>query len=131
MVNESGSCNGRGQGTRAILQKWPNHFGKRVTLRDEDQMRHVSCRLGSTREPSRFPMFSLSLVNYFGLLLFLIALDPAAAHLIEVSASKKECFFEDLHKNDQVLQFLLHSRSPAKYRIIDDCHISSWGRWAS
>ncbi|KAI0282372.1 hypothetical protein BGY98DRAFT_955536, partial [Russula aff. rugulosa BPL654] len=25
------------------------------------------------------------------------------SHLIEVPASKKECFFEDLHINDQVL----------------------------
>jgi hypothetical protein len=26
-----------------------------------------------------------------------------SSHLIEVPASKKECFFEDLHINDQVL----------------------------
>jgi len=26
----------------------------------------------------------------------------ASAHMIEVMASKKECFFEDLHKHDKV-----------------------------
>lgn len=26
----------------------------------------------------------------------------AAAHIIEVAAGNKECFFEDLHKNDKV-----------------------------
>ncbi|KAA1466288.1 COPII-coated vesicle protein [Dentipellis sp. KUC8613] len=34
------------------------------------------------------------------LLVFLSSL--VSAHLIEVSASKKECFFEDLHKNDKM-----------------------------
>jgi hypothetical protein len=34
----------------------------------------------------------------------------ASSHLIEVAASKKECFFEDLHVNDQVqnVRLLLH-----------------------
>lgn len=31
----------------------------------------------------------------------------AAAHIIEVSAGNKECFFEDLHKSDKVPHLLV------------------------
>lgn len=31
----------------------------------------------------------------------------ASSHLIEIPASKKECFFEDLHVNDQVCNVTL------------------------
>lgn len=36
------------------------------------------------------------------LIVILLSFQLAVAHMIEVGASKKECFFEDLHKNDQV-----------------------------
>jgi hypothetical protein len=35
-------------------------------------------------------------------LLVLFLSTPATAHTVEVGASKKECFFEDLHTHDQV-----------------------------
>jgi hypothetical protein len=51
------------------------------------------------------------------------------AHMIEVPAGNKECFFEDLHKNDKVrmelLTALLNVDQP-----IDDGNIPSW-RWRS
>ena len=36
------------------------------------------------------------------LALFLVLPMLASAHMIEVPAAKKECFFEDLHVNDKV-----------------------------
>jgi hypothetical protein len=42
---------------------------------------------------ARFLLWLSSLFIFFQL---------ASSHLIEIPASKKECFFEDLHVNDQV-----------------------------
>jgi hypothetical protein len=46
-------------------------------------------------------LYTRSLFNAW---LALILIIPAlvSAHLIEVAAGKKECFFEDLHKHDKV-----------------------------
>ncbi len=50
-------------------------------------------------------------------------------HLIEVPASKKECFFEDLHINDQVLRVLLFTSTRDYLAIIpDDRHVPGWRR---
>src|SRR6266850_1737018 len=48
---------------------------------------------------ARFLLWLSSLFLFFQL---------ASSHLIEIPASKKECFFEDLHVNDQV-----HSVAPS------------------
>lgn len=53
-----------------------------------------------------------------------------SSHLVEIPASQKECFFEDLHVNDQV-----HNRAfprPSKLDsliVLDDCHVPGWRRW--
>lgn len=39
---------------------------------------------------------------FIPIFIFALSLKLCTAHMIEVGASKKECFFEDLHKNDQV-----------------------------
>ena len=61
----------------------------------------------------------------------LLALVPTLvlAHKIHIPASTKECFFEDLHENDQVhIMSLTHmSFQPA---FPDDRHVSGWGRWS-
>lgn len=55
----------------------------------------------------------------------------AASHLIEVPAAKKECFFEDLHINDQVQRLAQRQLDHLTYRPIpDDRYIPSWG-WRS
>jgi hypothetical protein len=56
----------------------------------------------------------------------------AAGHIIEVSAGKKECFFEDLHSNDKV-PGSLPPRLCFRFlkRILDDCNISSRRWWTS
>jgi hypothetical protein len=51
-----------------------------------------------------------------------------SSHLVEVPASKKECFFEDLHVNDQV-----HLDSPRLSNcltliVTDDRHVPGWWR---
>jgi len=45
--------------------------------------------------------------------LLLIFSSIASAHIIEVSAGKKECFFEDLHINDKVAPFLVYFSVPS------------------
>ena len=52
---------------------------------------------------------NLSIMAHFLLWLSSIFLffQLALSHLIEIPASKKECFFEDLHVNDQVRNFAL------------------------
>jgi len=49
-----------------------------------------------------------------------------SAHMIEVGAGKKECFFEDLHKNDKVCMVLLMLLFDIDGLCIDDGDISSW-----
>ena len=44
--------------------------------------------------------------NLLAFILALICMSLVSAHMIEVAASKKECFFEDLHTNDQVGFFM-------------------------
>lgn len=46
------------------------------------------------------PMFRLTLSAVLSVLILLPLL--GSAHLIEVLAGKKECFFEDLHVHDKV-----------------------------
>ena len=79
----------------------------------------------------RLRMLSLSLLECCSILLLILASSPSAAHLIEVAASKKECFFEDLHKNDQVQIIITRTRSVLNAAIIDDSYIPSWRWWAS
>jgi len=56
------------------------------------------------------------------LLLLAATVEHVYSHTIEISAGKKECFFEDLHVNDQVRPMLLVRRmarltfEPALYR---------------
>lgn len=49
------------------------------------------------------------------------------AHMIEVPAGKKECFFEDLHVNDKVCGSL--GPQVLYLRLLDDSNLSSrgWG----
>ncbi|KAJ7638561.1 emp24/gp25L/p24 family/GOLD-domain-containing protein [Roridomyces roridus] len=42
------------------------------------------------------------LAGWLSLLLFLLLPTLSLAHLIDVDAGKKECFFEDLHKHDKM-----------------------------
>lgn len=44
-----------------------------------------------------YPSFSI-----LGLFVFALLQSLVSAHMIDVDAGKKECFFEDLHKNDKV-----------------------------
>lgn len=116
--------------TRAQLRsKRSNHFGKCVTLRDGSyitEYRHA-------RSTSNFiikstaNMLSSLLVRAFALCLLLNLPSVATAHLIEVAAAKKECFFEDLHKNDQVSSYHMQVFAESNMSI-DDCNLSSW-RW--
>lgn len=52
------------------------------------------------------------------------------AHLIEIPAGKKECFFEDLHVHDKVSVFRCVHKVflPDSSYNLDDCDISGW-RW--
>lgn len=61
------------------------------------------------------------------LVLFLLIPSLSLAHTIQVSAGKKECFFEDLHINDQVR---VHFDPPVLSVLMpicpeDDCNLSS------
>jgi hypothetical protein len=52
------------------------------------------------------------------------------AHLIEVSAGKKECFFEDLHVHDKVRTFVRDAATqPHLFTNLDDCNLPGWRRW--
>jgi hypothetical protein len=52
-----------------------------------------------------------------------------SSHLIEVPASKKECFFEDLHINDQVLHVRLFTSIQGYLAVVpDDSHVPGWRR---
>lgn len=42
------------------------------------------------------------------LIILVIMQSFASAHMIDVVAGRKECFFEDLHKNDKVCRVLSH-----------------------
>ena len=54
------------------------------------------------------------------------------AHTIHVGAGKKECFFEDLHVNDQVRVVYNPSALPSHVNFPeDDSNVSSWWRWPS
>lgn len=44
----------------------------------------------------------MSRMMRFALLLISFAIPISFCHIIEVRASQKECFFEDLHVNDKV-----------------------------
>ena len=64
------------------------------------------------------------LIHGLALMAFLPAL--VSAHMVEVPAGKKECFFEDLHVHDKVCIPIIASGASAN-RNIDDSNISS--RW--
>jgi hypothetical protein len=50
-----------------------------------------------------------------------------SSHLIEIPASKKECFFEDLHEHDQVLHAHLFTSVSRDLLIVpDDRHVPGW-----
>ena len=69
---------------------------------------------------ARFLLCLSSLFLFFNLV---------SSHLIEVPASKKECFFEDLHINDQVLHVHLLTSIQGYLAIVpDDSHVSGWRR---
>ena len=51
-----------------------------------------------------------------------------SSHLIEVPASKKECFFEDLHVHDQVHPEPFFIYLTDLLIIPDDCDVPSWRR---
>ncbi|KAK0547812.1 p24 complex component [Tilletia horrida] len=53
------------------------------------------------RRAARSAMLTVSLVSTL-LALLACYITPAAAHMIELGPSSKECFFEDLHVNDQM-----------------------------
>jgi len=53
-----------------------------------------------------------------------------SAHLIEVSAGKKECFFEDLHVHDKVHMHSSRSWWAQVGHVLDDCIIPSRRRGA-
>ena len=61
--------------------------------------------------------------------LFLI-FQLASSNLIEIPASKKECFFEDLHVNDQVRVTALPRISNLTHLLFvpDDCYVPGWRR---
>jgi hypothetical protein len=55
----------------------------------------------------------------------------ASTHLVEIPASKKECFFEDLHVNDQVRNVTPSTsvKLDSLVIVLDDCHVPGWRRW--
>jgi hypothetical protein len=61
--------------------------------------------------PALCAMTRLSLLCFALLWLFPTL---ATAHIIHVAASKKECFFEDLHRNDKVLAVRLRVAVPTR-----------------
>ena len=64
--------------------------------------------------------------------LLLVLPSLVSAHMIEVPAGKKECFFEDLHKNDKVrnhTNVYLKVKATIDLDSIDDSHLpSGWRR---
>lgn len=60
----------------------------------------------------------------------LIAPAFVAAHMVEVAAGKKECFFEDLHVNDKVRLVLACTAASPHLIRPDDRDISSRWWWA-
>jgi hypothetical protein len=53
----------------------------------------------------------------------------ASSHLIEVPASKKECFFEDLHVNDQVQRHRPRQSDLPSPFVPDDRYVPGWRWW--
>lgn len=49
-----------------------------------------------------------------------------SGHIIEVLASQKVCFFEDLHVNDKVSNFFRFMFQYFDVYYLDDSDISSW-----
>jgi len=64
-------------------------------------------------------------LGWLSLLCFLQAL--VHAHMIDVVAGKKECFFEDLHKQDKVRLVAVDTAYINRKFYVDDCYVSS--RW--
>jgi hypothetical protein len=76
------------------------------------------------------PAFTMSRVLVS--LWFLLAASLVSSHMIEIMASKKECFFEDLHKHDKVRRKHVSTRFATWTCLpLDDRHLSSRRRRAS
>lgn len=72
--------------------------------------------------PTQMPSILSLLIHGLALLALLPAL--ASAHMIEVPAGKKECFFEDLHVHDKVRPHTPHPFN-MPHSSPDDGHVSS------
>lgn len=90
----------------------------------------MHCHFGiEVLQTSMPPSFLQRLVA--GWLAILLALQYTAyAHMIDVPAGKKECFFEDLHKQDKASSTVVRHQ-PASEQLPDDCNVSSGGRRSS
>jgi hypothetical protein len=113
------SCSRRkdwAEGCRALI--W-NMMGLRTPL----STNAATARLGSFHRVlmARFLLLWLSSLFLF--------FHFVSSHLVEIPASKKECFFEDLHINDQVLHVHLFASIQAYLAIVpDDSHVPGWRR---
>ena len=84
--------------------------------------------------PSTFPPFvyalagdsNLSIMAHFLLWLssLFLFVQLAFSHLIEIPASKKECFFEDLHVNDQVRNVALPRLSNSTHLLLSQMTVT-------
>ena len=57
--------------------------------------------------PCTMPRLYTQVSSTLWILFLLVSTALVSAHMIEVPAAKKECFFEDLHVNDKVRPTLL------------------------
>lgn len=90
----------------------------------------VSCVASSTAKIITMPRLYTPLFLLSCLTAVLILPNFVLAHLIEIPAGKKECFFEDLHVHDKVSVFrCIHKIFlPDSSHTLDDCDLSGW-RW--
>src|SRR5258707_5254313 len=113
------SCSRRkdwAEGCRALI--W-NMMGLRTPL--STIRGHSSSRVPPPCSMARFSLLWLSSLFLF--------FHFVSSHLVEIPASKKECFFEDLHINDQVLHVHLFASIHGYLAIVpDDSHVPGWRR---
>lgn len=86
-------------------------------------------RLNTSKFQRNMPRPRLGLVSW--LLFGLTSLSIVAAHMIDLRAAQKECFFEDLHVNDKVSSLWIICTAPCSHNIpalwlADDRNISGW-----
>jgi hypothetical protein len=108
-----------GQGDRVY------QYGTSIADGTPDTVLHDCCLLGSSSTTTlSMAHFLLWLSSLFLLFHFV------SSHIIEIPASKKECFFEDLHVNDQVRPRCPFQFRPVRSPIVpDDRHVPGWRRW--